>query len=341
MVITLKSLLDQDRPQVYLEASGGIYFGKGVVEYETTPGRVFDLASLTKGLFTAPRVFEYAAERGLLLQRPIGESASQELKSLLSPALLDLSYAELLSHSSGLPAWMNTYTNCEDHDLGGPRERLAFHLNRVAEKPLTDKVFRYSDVGFLLLGLILQMETKRSLKDQLLSMNQRSGSKLSFSPVAQAASTGFCVMRQRGLSGEVHDENSYYLGGETGHAGLFGTLGDVKAHLSWLLKENFGRAFFHHNALQRRKPGDSHGDGLLGLRQGSGASARDFCEGLAIGHLGFTGTAFWLDPETHHFVIHLTNRVAKGRLSKGILEARQKFCHFANRLVTASSDDCH
>jgi CubicO group peptidase (beta-lactamase class C family) len=337
MVITLQSLLEEDRPHVYSEASGGVYFPHGrAVEYETTPAQVFDLASLTKGLFTAPRVFEFAAQKGILLHRPIVESASAELKKLLSPELLALSYADLLSHRSGLPAWMNTYTSCLGQDLGNSMERLAFHLKRVGHRTflergsLLDKTFRYSDVGFLLLGFILQIETKISLREQLLSMNQRSGSALTFSPVSRAASTGFCSMRQRELSGEVHDENCFYLGEETGHAGLFGTLHDVKSHILWLLNENFGRAFFHSNAILRRSVGSSHGDGLIGLRQGSGASAQDFCGGMSIGHLGFTGTAFWLDPETNNFLIHLTNRVVNGRLSKGIIEARQKFCRYAN-----------
>ena len=140
-------------------------------------------------------------------------------------------------------------------------------------------------------------------------------------------------MRQRQLRGEVHDENCFFLGGETGHAGLFGSLLDVKLHLKWLLSESFGQAFLHRNALLRKKPQQNPyltDDGLLGLRQGSGLSAYDFCGGRSIGHLGFTGTAFWIEPESKDFLVHLTNRVANGRLSKGIAQSRQKFSYFAN-----------
>ena len=336
VVVTLKTLVENDRPEIYREASAGIFLATGKsLEFETKPSLVFDLASLTKGLFTAPRIFQFAAERGILLERPISESASLELKSRLSPALLSLTYDQILSHTSGLPAWMNTYTECLGVDTGSSLAKLGFHLNRVAQRPLGPKTFCYSDIGFLLLGFILQVETKMSLGKQLRAWTDLSGSRLSYAPLdrPEVASTGYCPMRQRELKGEVHDENCFYLGGETGHAGLFGSLLDVKLHLNWLFKESFGLSFLHRNALVRKLPHqNSHltHDGLLGLRQGSGLSAYDFCSGLAIGHLGFTGTAFWIEPESKDFVIHMTNRVANGRLSKGITQSRQNFCEFAN-----------
>ena len=337
---TLNTLVEDDCPEIYHEASAGIYLSTGKsLEFETRPSLVFDLASLTKGLFTAPRIFQFAAERGILLERPISESASAELKSILSPTLLGLTYDQILSHTSGLPAWMNTYTECIGVDTGSSLAKLAFHLNRIAQRPLGPKTFCYSDVGFLLLGFILQVETKMSLGEQLQAWTQKSGSRLSYAPLdrTEVASTGFCPMRQRELKGDVHDENCFFLGGETGHAGLFGSLLDVKLHLKWLFNESFGQSFLHRNALLRKMPHQNpyltH-DGLLGLRQGSGLSADGFCNGLAIGHLGFTGTAFWIEPESKDFVIHLTNRVANGRLSKGITQSRQKFCEFANANLT-------
>jgi CubicO group peptidase (beta-lactamase class C family) len=331
----LQRLILQDRPRIYQEASAGVWISDASpLVYESNRGLVFDLASLTKGLFTAPKIFEFSAEYGIPLGKPIKYFASQVLSKRLSRDLLSISLSELLSHSSGLSPWMNTYTECMGTEFGSYHDKLIFHLNRMKVSLKTEQ---YSDVGFLLLGLLLETETGKSLQTHLADWNQRSGSKLQFSPVERpAASTGFCGLRARVLAGEVHDENCAFLGGATGHAGLFGTLDDVKIHLKWLLESPLGRYFLHENALSRRLI-DGGRDGLLGLRQGNGKYSCGFGGGFSVGHLGFTGTAFWIEPTTRSFVIHLTNRVIVGRRSRGIMESRKKICDFAGSVVRAVS----
>jgi len=329
----LKRLILQDLPQVYQEASAGLWLtSQPPMVYESIKDQVFDLASLTKALFTAPKIFEFCSENGIPLSKPIKYFVSSALSQRLFDQLLNISLAELLSHSSGLPPWMNTYTECFGQELGDDHDKLIFHLNRMQLKSLEFRKEQYSDVGFLLLGLILEIETGKSLRLHLDDWNRLSGSHLEFSPTKRhVASTGFCALRNRELYGEVHDENCAFLGGATGHAGLFGSLEDVRAHLSWLLNSPKGSYFLHQNALCRHAL-DRGQDGLLGLRQGIGEHSRGFGEGFSVGHLGFTGTAIWIEPSSRNFIIHLTNRVANGRRSRGIMDARKRFCDFSGKL---------
>jgi CubicO group peptidase (beta-lactamase class C family) len=60
----------------------------------------------------------------------------------------------------------------------------------------------------------------------------------------------------------------------------------------------------------------------MGWRKGRDASAKTFAQGRGCGHLGFTGTAFWVDPLTRGFGIILTNRVISGRISTAIKDMR-------------------
>lgn len=300
------------------------------LEWESQSSVVFDLASLTKALFTAPKIFQLACEKGLSFYQPLESFLEKELKDLLSPELRQLTLSSLLGHRSGLPAWANFWVECESHQFSSSRERLLFHLNRMSKAINPERGMVYSDLGYLLLGLIIESESKKSLQACLADWNRHSGAALSFSRFNEpSAGTGYCPWRQRELNAEVHDENCFSLGGACGHAGLFGNLHDVSLHLKWLFSTGFGRAFLHHNALLR-KTDHVKGDGLLGLRQGLAAHAQPFAKGMAMGHLGFTGTSFWVDPESFSFYILLTNRVAMGRLSKGIMDVRAKVANLAD-----------
>lgn len=330
----LKQITIQDLPLVYQEASAGLWLStQPPIVFESIKDQVFDLASLTKALFTAPKIFEFCSENGIPLSKPIKYFVSNALSQRLFDQLLNISLAELLSHTSGLPPWMNVYTECIGKELGDDHDKLIFHLNRMQSKSLEFRNEQYSDVGFLLLGLILEVETGKSLRSHLDDWNRLSGAQLEFSPTKRpVASTGYCALRKRELHGEVHDENCAFLGGATGHAGLFGSLEDVRAHLSWLLNSSKGSYFLHQNVLCRHAL-DSGRDGLLGLLQGVGEHIRGFGGGFSVGHLGFTGTAFWIEPTSRSFIIHLTNRVANGRRSRGIMDSRKRFCDFSGKLL--------
>ncbi|MCK5783767.1 MAG: serine hydrolase, partial [Desulfobacterales bacterium] len=130
------------------------------------------------------------------------------------------------------------------------------------------------------------------------------------------------------LNGRVHDDNAYVMGGVAGHAGLFGTAESVHAIVLELLKSFHGnpllhifqpdlvRSFFH-------KP-DRNGR-VLGFDVPSpiGSSCGElFKRDATVGHLGFTGTSFWMDLEQQVIVILLTNRIHPSRNNEQIKKFR-------------------
>ena len=137
-----------------------------------------------------------------------------------------------------------------------------------------------------------------------------------FSP-DEFASTGYCPRRKRALWGEVHDSNCFALGGVSGHAGLFGSARDVGLLVSELLAcyEGAGSGMF---ATRRIREMFDYLNPVAGSTWRLGfdspsprnSSAGELFSRHSVGHLGFTGTSFWLDLDARLMVILLTNRVA-------------------------------
>jgi len=138
------------------------------------------------------------------------------------------------------------------------------------------------------------------------------------------AATEDCPWRGKILDGEVHDDNAYAVGGVAGHAGLFGTAQAVYVLLQELFNAYLGKpnaALFHQDAVQtffQRQSG--LGTWALGFdtpTQPDSSSGKYFSD-QSIGHLGFTGTSFWVDLLKGVTVILLTNRIHPNRENKRI-----------------------
>jgi serine-type D-Ala-D-Ala carboxypeptidase len=289
---------------------------------------IFDLASLTKVLAAATVALRLTARRDLDLETPVRD---------LVPAWRDAERADvrvrdLLEHSSGLPA-------CRDYfrALSG---RDAF-VRAIAEEPLEYPPRSravYSDLGFILLGVILEQSSGGSLADQFAGWRRAIGltAPLDFQPPlewrSRTAMTEHYESRGKTLQGEVHDQNTEALGGVAAHAGLFGTAAAVGAAARWWLQRLQG----HDDAatgvhaseaviFTRRStvPGSSRAlgwDTMLPTSScGSGMSAS------AIGHTGFTGTSIWIDPERDAYYVLLTNRVLASNTSDEIQRVRRAF----------------
>ena len=300
---------------------------------------VFDLASLTKALVTTPLLFRWRDRCGLTFEQSVGEWLGAAPLAL-DARLKALTVRDLLMHTAGLPAWRNFWicrlddrTNERDinRDLLLSHEMLT--LNRVAESFAKGGASVYSDVGFIILGLLLEAASGQDLDQQFkdlcaadLGLNA-DGLRLGFprsNPHFDAfISTGTCLIRGRELRGEVHDENCAALGGVAGHAGLFGTGEAVCSFISSLGRAVVGQRLFAENAHARQLPLQiPANEALLGWRQATTPSSLPFGQGAAMGHMGFTGCAFWLWPEIGEYVTLLTNRVISGRTSPEITAMR-------------------
>jgi CubicO group peptidase (beta-lactamase class C family) len=319
---------------------------------------VFDLASLTKPLATTLALMVLAGQGKLDPATPLGEVLPVKW---LPPDKQALTLSSLLTHRSGLPAWRPFYQEV----LAAPGPARPTPLERLAAgtpleyPPDTETV--YSDLGFMLLKAVVEKISGETL-DQFCreAIYRPLGLKtLGFIPLPQPAQTVPATENRkpktenriyaatepglipgRPAGGEVHDENAWAAGGVAGHAGLFGP----------------GREVFHLAAcLWRAYRGDKTGplapetvrlfftvppgaDRALGFDipgpdPAPGAAGRFFSP-HSVGHLGFTGTSFWLDLDSGQMVVLLTNRVHLGRDDKTKIQAfRPRFHEAASRAL--------
>lgn len=268
----------------------------------------WDLASLTKPLFTARQVLR-AAEAGLLdLDDELG-AWLPELAWMQDTPLRTRTLRQLLSHTSGLPAWTPLYT------WGSPETIRARFVQEPW--PMQDPgAVVYSDLGYMLLGRVLEGVYSRALTDFELDDG------LTFRPdPLHAVATERCAWRGRVLRGETHDENAAAQGGVAGHAGLFGTLGGVLAQAEKILRGGWLSAAAQAAATRPVAQGRS----LVWVTAQPHFSGGSLCSPAAYGHTGFTGTGLWADPERGLAWVLLTNRVHPSRhTSIDIQELRRK-----------------
>ncbi|ANY20958.1 putative periplasmic esterase [Tsuneonella dongtanensis] len=266
----------------------------------------FDLASLSKVIATTTMILELA-EQGRLDLDAFITSAIPDLRQYdeVGAAERRLTFRDLLAHRTHLPAVFPTYTYGKD-----PATLRAFILQREWSKgpPV------YSDINFILLGIAIERLTGAEMRDWPL------GEGLSYGPPpGPAVATERCSWRGRVMRGEVHDENCYALGGATGHAGLFGTVGGVLDFAQGLL-DGSGASPFVIEGIRER-----HGEErTLGWEaRFRGWQGGDACSEATIGHTGFTGTGLWIDFERGLAWTLLTNRVHPTRhVDNGIFELR-------------------
>ncbi len=269
----------------------------------------FDLASLTKPVVTAASIMALV-EGG---QLDLEQSAATYLPELGASDKRHIGLSMLLLHTSGLPS-----INRLDHYEQGNAHAIA----EIAREPLESapgSAFRYSDLGFILLGEIVARTTGSSLAqyaDQRVLGPLGMHDTLFAPPAGDAARTAPTEERDDVLiRGVVDDPRAYRLGGIAGHAGLFSTASDLARFARMLLGEGQldGVRVLSADTVRTwitpRPPGRALGfDVASGYALGKGSlfSAR------AFGHGGYTGTSLWIDPERDLFVILLSNRVHAG-----------------------------
>jgi CubicO group peptidase (beta-lactamase class C family) len=311
-----------------------------------TPDTVFDLASLTKPLATTLALMVLADRGRLRLSTPLGEVLPA---AWLPPDKQPLTLRSLLTHRAGLPAWRPFYSELPAAPAPERSIRLARLAAAVPLEQAPDTVTLYSDLGFILLGAAVEHlgeenldqfcreEIYRPLKLTGLGFNPRQqpgGGGLAF------AATELGLIPGRAGSGEVHDENAWAAGGVAGHAGLFGTGAEVFRLVACLYQAYTGQAAGPLTPETVRRfftvpPGAqrAHGFDTPDPEPARRAAGRYFSP-RSVGHLGFTGTSFWLDLESSQEVVLLTNRVLMGRDDKtGINALRPRFHEAASRAL--------
>lgn len=296
----------------------------GVAHLETgeplTPQHAFDLASLTKVLVTLPEVLSLL-ERGALSTNDKVGVHLPDAGWMQERGLGEATVGQLLSHTSGLPAWTPLYTFPAD------RETL---LARVLQTPLErapGEAMLYSDLGFMVLGVLVERLTGKRL-DELAAARGWVTYRPSGHPAGPTVATERCPWRNKILQGEVHDENACALGGVSGHAGAFGTLDDVaRAAQGWLTDAVSPAS---RDLMTRPWSVEANGcpRGLGWILGHPTCSGGDLASPQAFGHTGFTGTSLWIEPGRGYAVALLTNRVHPSRhTGDDIIHLRRRFAN--------------
>lgn len=304
-------------------------FGRFTYEADSeaaTTESIFDLASLTKVVATTTMAM-ILYERGLLdLEMPVigvvPEFAAND------PRRDDVTVHMLLAHSSGLPDYEKLFLRARTAE---DVLAAAFTTPLVADPGAKAK---YSDIGFIVLAVALERMADESLDGfcQREIFGPLGMTRTSFNPPASWRSSipptaDDQTFRNRIIQGEVQDENASVLGGVAGHAGVFATAQDVAIFGNAILQG--GRRIVRPETISlftRREstpPGTSR---VLGWDTPSSPSqSGKHFSSRSFGHLGYTGTSLWIDPERQLSVTLLTNRTWPDCSNKAIKEVRPKF----------------
>jgi CubicO group peptidase (beta-lactamase class C family) len=297
---------------------------------------IFDLASLTKVIVTASVAMRLVDDGRLDLSTPVAAWIS----GWDAPDRADITPQHLLEHASGLPAHAPLWKTATD------RESMQTALLCVPLERSVGSASIYSDVGFILLGLVLEAAGGRPLDELFEPLAARGEDVLAFVPPAslspRIAPTEYSEQLGRPLRGEVHDENARALGGVGGHAGLFGNVTAVGAFARLVLSTFREPTLLGPPGLMTRfahrsdVPGSSRALGWDTMLPTSSCGTR--LSPTAIGHTGFTGTSLWIDWERDLYVVLLTNRVYPDRRDDRLVALRPRLHDAVVDAVTDARD---
>ena len=272
----------------------------------TADSTIYDLASLTKVVATTTAAMVLYDEGRLQLDAKVVDF----LPGFVGQWKDEVTIRDLLTHRSGLPAGRELWRVAHS-----PEEAKQAALEtKLRNRP--GRVFVYSDLGADVLGLVVE-----AIAGQPLDVFVR---ERVFEPLGMH-DTFFLPpdsVRNRVaptiVQGLVHDENAQALGGVAGHAGLFGTADDLAVFAQMMLNggvyegvrivSDSAVALFTTRAVGSRALGWEVADGHHG--------AGEYLSTTAYGHVGYTGTSMWIDPQRNMFVILLTNRVHDARVRR-------------------------
>ena len=324
-----------------------------------TPATLFDLASVTKAVATTTMAM-LLYERGLLeLDAPIIGTVPEFLIDSTGnsdPRRHEVTFRMLLAHSSGLPAYEKLFLKARS------REELLAAALTVPLSADPGTLAEYSDIGFIILGLAVERLAQEKLEAfcQREIFGPLAMTNTTFNPAQDLRTKvpptadereALCgadapvrerrkrdpqpsashpkphsTFRNRIIQGEVQDENASVLGGVAGHAGLFATAEDVAKFAHAMLQG--GSPILHpvtFSVFTRRDttPGTSR---ALGWDTPSRPSQSGKYFGPnSYGHLGYTGTSLWIDPDRQLSITFLTNRTWPDCSNQAIKKVRPKF----------------
>ena len=294
---------------------------------------IYDIASLTKVVATTPVIMKLIKKKYLHLDHEIYQFYPEfkgEWKDKVT-------IKHLLTHSSGLKPYEQYFKNKNIKNSDDIIRDIVSKQNLLFEP---GSEFKYSDLGMILLMDIAEKITGRTFSDLVQSwiLNPLNMKNSYFNPPVNILDVIppteiDNLYRNKIVKGFVHDENAFLMGGVSGHAGLFSNSYDIAKYAQTMI--NFGiyngsRVFNSYSIKKTtKKQNTPYGsDYALGWDTPSikgNSSAGDFFSKGSYGHLGFTGTSLWVDPNQKIIIILLTNRTYPTRDKLGMHKLRRDF----------------
>jgi len=300
-----KTILDEALGATSLDA------GQSTVDEHT----IFDMASLTKVMVTLPLILQLLEQGKLYLH----DKVSTFIPEFAAGGKGDVRIRQLLTHSSGLPAHRHYF----ERQLTKEQVYQEIHNEAFVYDPDTKVV--YSDLGFIMLMAVIEKVTDRPIEqyaeEQLFApMGMVDTGFLPNHAKSRIAPTEFLEHIGGHKYGIVHDDNTEFMGGISGHAGLFSSMHDL-ARFTVMLENGGiyeGEQILHPLWLAKAREDwtpyseDARGLGFELKSRGPGPVG-DLLSPSTYGHTGYTGTSFYIDPERELSILLLTNRVYFGR----------------------------
>ncbi len=350
-VLVNKAIKNQYTPgaQVLVARHGKIVYNKsfGTMSYDdktkVSNSTIYDLASLSKMLGTLPMVMKMYDDGKLRFDQKLGDLLPEFKKTDKA----NITVKELLTHNSGLVAWIPFYKETLDA-AGKPKQELyrpnfskeysiqvaenlylktgykEVMLETIADSKLGRKEYKYSDLNFILLAEIVERSYKKPLNELVdeYFYKKIGASTLTYLPQTKfdlseiAPTEKDTYFRHTLVHGYVHDMGAAMMGGVAGHAGLFGDALDVAKMMQLFLDGGMfngerlisEKTINDFNTCYYCKEGNRRGAGFDKPQLGKSGPTCGCASMKSFGHTGFTGTMAWADPEKDLIYVFLSNR---------------------------------
>lgn len=304
---------------------------------------LYDIASITKIMATTLAMMKLYDQGAYKLN----DKLSSKLEFLKDTNLEDITFKQVLSHNSGLPAWINfsylvlidgkidttvVKTEYSDEFPVKVAENMFVSKNikqkifdSILNSELKKKEYLYSDLGMILLKEFIELKTNQPFEEYLsekfyepLGLKHTTFLPSETRKISEIIPTeNDTIMRKQVICGTVHDPTAALLGGVSGHAGLFSNSTDVAVVMQMLLQdgEYNGVQFINPITVKQfttryyKKNRRGLGFDMRQIPAKSAGPASEYASVDSFGHTGFTGTITWADPENNLLVVFLSNRV--------------------------------
>ncbi len=325
---------------------------------KTDERTIYDVGSLTGSLVTCNLVMQLVAEGRLKLS----DRVSKYLQNFGVLGKASITVAHLLSHTAGLPHHYSFQKDLPDMSssalvgaktVRGSKDALYNAVNRMALKAEPGIRHQWSEIGWLVLGFLLETVTSTELDDLadkriFKPLHLRSTSYLNQDKLSKQklevnkgcfASSGKCPVRNADIKAAPFDFVTWAIGGVSGHAGLFSNVVDLATLGHEILGSCRNMSDFvpadlaSHFSYAENESRISFNYGWQDLASSPELSKAKFSK-KAFGRASILGSALWIDPEKNLVIALTANR-------KNPTDTSKRFDQFRAELATAILEAAH